>query len=89
VKHGISPLISGGEIKISILREDDVLLITISDTGTGLDEHSMDKLWSSGVGLSNTHKRLQKMYGHGLELSDNSPNGLIVQFSINLTKEFA
>ena len=82
VNHGISPLISGGDITISIKKKDDFLLVSISDTGVGLDEQSKNKLLDSGVGLSNTDKRLKKMYGKGIELSANNPNGLIVKFSL-------
>jgi len=89
VKHGISPLISGGEISISIKKKNNLLLVSIRDTGVGLDEQSNDKLLNNGVGLSNTHERLKRMYGNGIELTANNPNGLIVDFSLNLSKEYA
>ena len=86
VKHGISPLITGGKVDIAIEKKGEELDITISDTGAGIASDEKEKIWSKGVGLSNTHKRLEKMYGKGLEIADNEPNGLIVTLSIQLKK---
>ena len=38
VKHGIEPLETGGSIDIQVEREDDTLVITIADTGAGLNQ---------------------------------------------------
>lgn len=87
VKHGISPLIEGGEILVSISHEGDYLDVIIKDNGQGIGERSKQDLLKQGVGLANTEARLQKMYGKGLELLDNHPQGLIVKFSLPLTFE--
>ena len=89
VKHGISPLISGGTITISISKQNGQLLVTISDTGVGIDKQCQHEALDKGMGLSNTHKRLEKMFGQGLELLDNEPNGLVVRFSVRLNQEAA
>ena len=65
---------------------DDELEIFICDTGKGINGEATDKLLSKGVGLSNTNERLIKMYGTGIELSENKPKGLCVHFSIPLNK---
>ncbi|MBL0681994.1 sensor histidine kinase [Aquimarina mytili] len=81
VKHGISPLTDGGHIDITVKeKENGVLLFEIKDTGVGVPDKV--SVMDTGVGLSNTQKRLEKMYNSGLFLSDNRPRGLIVQFSI-------
>ena len=80
VKHGISPLVKGGRIDISIQEKADKLLFEISDTGVGVDDK--DAIFTLGVGLSNTQKRLQKMYQSTLYVSDNLPSGLKVQFEL-------
>ncbi|MFK7952748.1 MAG: sensor histidine kinase [Ekhidna sp.] len=87
VKHGISPLITGGDVRIMIRKESNLLFIEISDTGVGIDKESENDIFLKGVGLSNTNKRLEKMYNKGLELSSNEPSGLVVQFSINLNDQ--
>lgn len=80
VKHGISNLIEGGEIKIEIKKQGDKMLFTVSDTGLGAID--LSGLIGSGVGLSNTNLRLEKMYGSQIDILHNTPKGLIVSFSI-------
>ena len=79
VKHGIAPLIDGGEISLDIEAENGRLNFTFRDTGVGLKDKS--KALERGVGLSNTRKRLEKLFSSGLDLLDNHPRGLIVKFS--------
>src|SRR3984885_11690060 len=61
IKHGISKLTSGGEIRISVTQDDADLHIEIRDNGPGFREpvHSC----SGGVGLRNTRERLETIYG--------------------------
>ncbi len=81
VKHGISPLTEGGSVTITIKEEEHgKLFFEIKDTGIGVKDKAT--LMDTGIGLSNTQKRLEKMYNSGLFLSDNQPRGLVVQFSI-------
>ncbi|MEM9327338.1 MAG: histidine kinase [Bacteroidota bacterium] len=82
VKHGISPLITGGSITISIQKDGDQVLFEIRDNGVGIDPELKDEVFTKGVGLSNTHQRLERMYSTGLEIADNDPSGLVVRFSI-------
>ena len=85
VKHGISPLIEGGKICLDIHKTSSTdLNIVISDTGNGIDHQGKSELLKRGIGLSNTDERLQKMYGKGLDLEDNHPQGLVVKFTIPL-----
>ena len=80
VKHGLSSLIDGGTISISIFKDAGKLKFEIADTGVGVGDTKA--LFGKGVGLSNTRLRLQKMYQSNLEILDNSPTGLKVRFSI-------
>ncbi|MBT8281840.1 MAG: histidine kinase [Muriicola sp.] len=80
VKHGLSSLIEGGIISISIFKEGEKLKFEISDTGVGIKDKRF--IFEKGVGLNNTKLRLQKLYESQLELLDNSPRGLKVKFSI-------
>lgn len=84
IKHGISPLIEGGEIILSIEKGENRLHMTIRDSGVGIAQQSQESLLNKGVGLSNTNKRLKKMYGEELEIMNNHPKGAIVKFSIPL-----
>lgn len=80
VKHGLSSLIDGGEINITIFRDADKLKFEIADTGVGAE--NKESLFNKGIGLTNTRLRLQKRYESNLEILDNEPNGLKIQFSI-------
>ncbi|MEN0051144.1 MAG: histidine kinase [Bacteroidota bacterium] len=82
IKHGISSLIEGGEIILSIEKEEDRLQMTIRDSGVGIAQQNKEGLLTKGVGLSNTNERLKKMYGEELEIMNYSPSGTIVKFSI-------
>lgn len=86
IKHGISPLIEGGEVNIRVNRIKDILQVTVCDTGKGMGSQNEKQLLIKGVGLSNTHMRLLRMYGKGLELTEHRSGGLCVCISIPLDK---
>ncbi len=79
VNHGISKLKNGGCIDIRGYREDNDVVLEISDNGVGIDEDKLldilsdekdifeDSL-STGLGLKNVNKRLVHYYGQGYSL---------------------
>lgn len=87
IKHGISPLIEGGVIRIRVARQNEVLQCSVCDTGKGIKGQHKEHLLTKGVGLFNTNERLFKMYGEVLGFKENKKGGLCVDFSIPLTKE--
>ena len=80
IKHGLSSLIDGGKISISIFKKDEKLHFEIADTGIGIKDKS--SAFERGIGLTNTKLRLEKMYQSTLQLSDNLPKGLKISFAI-------
>ena len=80
VKHGLSSLIDGGSVSIKIFKKNEKLFFEIADTGVGIRDKN--SVFEKGIGLSNTKKRLEKMYNSTLYLSDNLPRGVKVHFSI-------
>jgi len=80
IKHGLSSLIEGGSITISIHKRNEKLFFEISDTGIGVKDK--DAVFDKGIGLTNTKLRLEKLYQSTLKLSDNSPRGLKISFEI-------
>ncbi|MBT8274263.1 MAG: histidine kinase [Bacteroidia bacterium] len=80
VKHGLSSLIEGGTISITIKKKGDKLAFEIADTGIGVS--NKESLFEKGIGLNNTRLRLEKMYQSKLMLSDNVPQGLKINFAI-------
>lgn len=80
VKHGLSSLINGGTISITILKKGGKLAFEISDSGVGIKDK--EQVFGKGIGLTNTRLRLEKMYQSSLKLSDNNPQGLKVMFEL-------
>jgi sensor histidine kinase YesM len=61
IKHGISPKIEGGAIKISANAAGDRVVIVIEDSGVG--HKSVSRHRGTGIGLRNVRERLQHLYG--------------------------
>lgn len=79
VRHGVAPLIEGGDVRVQIGQSNGQLRVLVADTGVGLNEEAESGF---GVGLSNTRMRLEKMYGSELILKPNEPHGVVVTFAI-------
>jgi len=62
LKHGIGRSAEAGSIKITAIKYDGRLSITVADNGAGLPNNWQLKT-SSGIGLANTIARLQQLYG--------------------------
>jgi len=83
VKHGISKLSSGGEIRITASARDGKLHIEVSDNGPELREQYATP--ASGLGLRVTRERLESLYGgnQSLQVRNSSP-GVTVSVCIPL-----
>ena len=68
IKHGLSELRAGGQIQIRSAKEEDRLVLSVSDNGTGLAAESLKEL-ELGVGLGSTCERLARMYPERHELA--------------------
>ncbi|MCX7922524.1 MAG: ATP-binding protein [Clostridia bacterium] len=91
VRHGVLPKKEGGMVKISIKDGGEHVLLNVEDNGDGIDKEKiplllMGKLESegTGVGLSNVHKRMQAIYGHGVQIE--SEKGKYTSISISIPK---
>ncbi|HEY0588772.1 MAG TPA: histidine kinase [Pseudoduganella sp.] len=63
IKHGIAKRARGGELRISAAREGELLTFSIFNEGPALAPGAPD-----GVGLANTRRRLQALYGEAQSL---------------------
>ncbi len=74
VTHGLEPLAAGGHITIAARRDQDVLCVTVTDTGIGLSGVSRP---GRGVGLINVRERLAALFGARgrFVLEDAAPRG--------------
>jgi two-component system LytT family sensor kinase len=70
VKHGISELKKGGEVKIraelKLEAGESFLLLDVTDTGAGFDNENLS---SGGIGLENIRQRLRSHYGKQAHLT--------------------
>jgi signal transduction histidine kinase len=75
VKHGISPLRRGGEVRVSARCEavlDDgtaMLTLQVADTGAGWREEGRRTPSGTGVGLANLERRLERIFGGAATLA--------------------
>ena len=53
VKHGVGPAADGGKVRVSVLRDTNVLLLRVANTGLPLEPG-----WVNGTGLGNLRERL-------------------------------
>ena len=74
VTHGLEPLAAGGRITIAAHEDGDRLLVTVTDTGSGLSTESRP---GRGVGLANVRERLAALFGRRgrFTLEDAVPRG--------------
>ncbi len=71
IKHGISECLAGGEVRISARLQQDMVFISVKDSGVGATDSVLQRRKARGVGLSNVEQRLMR-YGSG-------PAPLVVQ----------
>ena len=78
LRHGIAPLGAGGTVEIAARRLNGVLEITVRDDGAGLG--ASGEPIQEGVGLSNTRRRLEALYGedHTFEIRSPKEGGTTV-----------
>ncbi len=67
IKHGMEGLRRAGRIRISAHREGSFLRIAVRDNGAGL-KAARPARGGHGIGLSNTRRRLEQLYGPRAEL---------------------
>ena len=62
IRHGISPKIEGGRIRICSALHQQRLCIQIADDGLGISEDKLSSIYHSGIGISNVLERLKVAY---------------------------
>lgn len=84
VRHGIAQRIEDGEIEIAARAEGGNLLLTVEDNGPGYQPGDR-----AGVGLANTHARLEELYGTAgvLHVSTGNDGGTAAVLSFPLKRK--
>jgi LytS/YehU family sensor histidine kinase len=80
IKHGISKLAAGGEVRISARRNGNDLRLEVKDNGPGFAERPS----LGGVGLRVTRERLETIYGQdqSVELLAMAEGGVVARVTI-------
>jgi two-component system LytT family sensor kinase len=63
IRHGLSAKIGPGKIHVRARIQNDRLHILIEDNGVGIPEGKLERLYESGIGISNVNERLKVLYG--------------------------
>lgn len=96
IYHGIKEKEGAGCIKIKITRVNQALHVSIIDNGIGMQHEKLEEVkrrlfgdedYSEHIGLFNTHKRLQLMYGDKYSLKIRSRYGWGTAIYITLSEE--
>jgi len=84
VRHGISPKVEGGVVRIEANLVDGDLAVRITDDGVGTEGISLDNLDTEGYGLRNIRDRLRTRFGAGewLAIESREGEGTIVRMTI-------
>jgi signal transduction histidine kinase len=83
VKHGVAAMPGPGEVRVSAHRENDILRVSIEDTGPGFSPEERMAVAGPGasnrVGLENVRRRISLHYGDTARLSfERLPSGMRV-----------
>ena len=83
IKHGIEPAANGGTVCVRARREGSALVITVQDTGRGLNA-AVNGPGGHGVGLANVRDRLAALYGTQgrFTLEEATPSGSCATLAI-------
>ncbi|MGO4547360.1 ATP-binding protein [Paenibacillus sp. 2TAB23] len=88
VKHGILKRARGGSLYIRIKGYADYTEVVIEDDGIGIEDNRLNSLLTGeaaegqGIGLRNTDRRLNQLYGRGLQLESIVGQGTKISFVI-------
>ncbi len=85
IQHGLEPKIDGGHLDVNARLDGATVLLTVSDSGLGLDHPGGSK--GTQLGLSNIRERLLAIYGEQAQLllSASQPEGATALLTLPVT----
>lgn len=89
VRHGLMDNIAGGLVTISIQRQGDEAVFTITDNGVGMDTERLEEILkeqpsAGGIAVWNINQRLKLLYGRELMINSHMGQGTRVSFRLPL-----
>lgn len=90
--HGIRGRYETGMIKISIVKDEKEIAISVWDNGKGISRGEIEQLLdvkrdSKSVGLKNINMRLKRLYGKGIDIKSKEGTETIVKIAIPIKGE--
>lgn len=89
ISHGVGSMISGGEVVVSLARQQEHVCLEVRDNGVGIAPELLEKIKTSfaternddsHIGLHNVYQRLRLFYGAGLKFElESRPGGTTVR----------
>jgi signal transduction histidine kinase len=89
VLHGLEPNPQGGEIVVCASQTHQQLVLTVADTGLGLQQADSSMSLDSGFGLTQLRERLATLYGDRATvlLTAHTPKGTLVTLTLPLSND--
>ena len=95
IYHGLKPLHSLGVIRISVFRKEELLLLEVLDTGTGISQKDLEQLNAAlrtpdiankegHIGLQNVNQRIRLFFGDAYGIHVDSENGKWTRVTLSL-----
>ena len=94
---GIARKEEGGRIFLRIWKRKDKIVISLADTGVGMEEEALKRLMDAlkghrtarvGIGLGNIYQRIKSMYEDGdLRIYSKAGKGTVVQIILPAARE--
>ncbi|MDC7124436.1 MAG: sensor histidine kinase [Spirochaetales bacterium] len=94
IYHGIRYLVDPGLIEIKVQKEGEDIIVTVSDTGVGMDKETQESILTtdkhehdrsgSGIGVFNVNKRIKLTYGekYGIKIISEIEEGATFEIRI-------
>ena len=74
VRHGVAKLPQGGDLLIGVHRGLDTMVLSVQNSG----HYEAGKISGTGIGLRNTRKRLEMIYGSGASMNISNRDGMVI-----------
>lgn len=84
IRHGVSPKVGGGTVRICTAKREGKTVITVEDDGMGIPEGKIETLFEQGIGIRNVSERLKAAYGssHQLHIKSIPGKGVRVEMVV-------
>lgn len=88
IHHGVLKNGDGGTVVIQVTKKEHTVHIVIKDDGVGIEKDKLEQLFEQsdqqGIGLYNTHERLRRAFGTGLQIESKVGKGTAVTICVPL-----